>query len=148
MSQHFRCSAQHEKDLDSNPASATCVFGMFRIIMYLKFIVYTHTHTHTHTHSRRRMFKIIFFWTYDQFCQWNSWNKPSFWTDFCSFIIYQIFTYTCISNLFSRSISMLIYTDLIMGNWYYVAHGLQLSHTEIFQEFGGHILGSTLPLVL
>ena len=45
MSQHFRCSAQHEKDLDSNPASATCVFGMFRIIMYLKFIVYTHTHT-------------------------------------------------------------------------------------------------------
>ena len=51
MSQHFRCSAQHEKDLDSNPASATCVFGMFRIIMYLKFIVYTHTHTDTHTHT-------------------------------------------------------------------------------------------------
>lgn len=39
MSQHFRCHAQREKDLDTKPASAACVFGMFRIIMYPKFLV-------------------------------------------------------------------------------------------------------------
>ena len=30
---------QCEKDLDAQPASAACVFGMFRIIMYPEFIV-------------------------------------------------------------------------------------------------------------
>lgn len=30
---------QCEKDLDAKPASAACVFGMFRIIMYPEFIV-------------------------------------------------------------------------------------------------------------